>query len=118
MKNNFDVDEYFLNAKYSEVMKNSPDPFSDRHPTIYSPDRKWIYFSSQDEIFDTKDIDGLKQLLQRLSRVYKTYLATPTIPFIKLHKIRVDCFAVCELIAGQVENPEDYHDPDSYLAPE
>ena len=111
----FNVDEYLSNAKYSEVWRNSPDLSSNRPPTFYSPDGKWIYLSSQDDIFSIKDIDGLKSTLQTLSKSYRNAKAIKTTPHITFHKIRVDCIEVCSLIAGQVENPEDFNDPDIYL---
>lgn len=111
----FNVDEYLSNAKYSEVRRNSPELSSNRPPTFYSPDEKWIYLSSQDLLVSTKDIDELKSVLQTLSKAYKNAKTIQTTPHIAFHKIRVDCIEVCNLIAGQVENPGNYNDPDIYL---
>jgi len=110
----FDWDKYLSNAKYKEVRDSSPDLSSRRPPTMYSPDRKWIYLSSQDIDFETNDLNGLKSILESLTSYYKLTREMHKSNLI-LHLIKIDFIEVCGLIANLVDNPEDYNDPDSLL---
>lgn len=64
---------------------------------------------------ETNNLIELKALLQWLSSCYALYSKKKTENCVRLHQITNDCYAICELIAKQVENPEEYYDPDSYL---
>jgi len=109
----FSWDAYFATAPYAEVRKNSPDLSSRRYPTTYSPDRAWIYLSSQDLDFKTDDEMGLKSALSALSDAYQA--ARQTANQSKLLLIRIDHAEVCSLLQSLVECPEDYADPNSLL---
>jgi len=109
----FDWDKYLATAKYAEVVRNSPDLFSRRPPTLYSPDQAWLYLSSQDLAVETDDTDGLKSILDNLLGSYKSAKATND--HRKLSIIRIDCIEVCELLLALGESPEDYDNPDRLL---
>ena len=111
----FDWDKYLSDSKYKEVRNSSPDLSSRRPPTMYSPDRKWIYLSSQDIDFETNDLNGLKSILEALSSSYNLTREMHKSDYLKLYLIRIDFIEVCRLIANLVDNPEDYNDPDSLL---
>jgi len=109
----FDWDKYLSTAKYAEVVANSPDLSSRRPPTLYSPDRSWLYLSSQDVAVETDDTNGLKAVLQHLSTSYKNAKASED--YKKIAGVKLDYFEVCELLQELVDTPEDYDDPDSLL---
>lgn len=114
----FDWDKYFSKAKYKEIADSSPDLRSRRHPTVYSPDGKWIYLSSLDIDVEIHDLDELKIILKHLINSYKSEIAQEiksSINHLRLWRIRVDCIEICGLIRNLVEDHENYYDPDSLL---
>ena len=114
-QNDFDWDKYLSCASYNEVRANSPDLSSRRPPTLYSPDRKWIYLSSQDVDLETNNLIELKSMLRAISSSFKISTEKHEADYKKLWLLRIDCFEVCALIANLVDDLEEYSDPDSFL---
>lgn len=112
-RKSFDWDRHFATAQYSEIASSSPDLSSRRHPTAYSPDRNWIYLSSQDLDIETDNREGLTSIFSLLSESYKN--SKKSEDHRKLSLVKIDFFAVCELLQALVESPEDYDDPDHLL---
>lgn len=112
-RKSFNWDKHFSNAKYTEIASNSPDLSSRRFPTVYSPNREWIYLSSQDVDIETDDLNGLKSILCALSNSYK--FAMEKKDYRKLSLLKIDFVEVCRLLQNLVKSPEDYGDPDSLL---
>lgn len=109
----FPWDKHLATARYADILANSPELGTQRPPTQYSPDGRWIYLSSLDDDCETDDLEGLQQLLDAVSDRHTACL--PKKDYSKLHKLRVDCIEICRLISRLADDPESYADPDGWL---
>lgn len=109
----FDWDKYLSTATFKDIVENSPELSSRRLPTLYSPDRKWIYFSAVDLDCQTHDFTELDDMFRLLKEAYQ--LAKEKEDHRKLYLIKVDFIEVCGLLQNLVQSPEYYSDPDALL---
>jgi hypothetical protein len=111
----FDWDEFAQIATFKQICQLSPDLSGRRLPSMYSPDRRWFYVSSQDIGVQTSSEKRLRQLLEAVRRSYHFELDRPKVDHGRLHTQRVDFYELCRLIANLVPDPDDFADPDILL---
>lgn len=114
-KKNFDWDNYFAVASFKDISDRSPDLSSRRLPSIFSPDRKLLYLSSQDDDVETDNPDQLQSALTSIKNTYANVIGRELIDHGKAYVARTDFIAVCALLANCTEDPDEYADPDQLL---
>lgn len=98
-KNQFDWDGYIRNASYSMIYNYSPALISmGRLPTIYSPDRKLLYLSSQDNHVETDNIKALESILCKLTEAYQSAIKKKD--YKKMWLIKIDGREVSNLLSN------------------
>lgn len=111
----FNWDRYFAEASFKDIRKMSPDLSSRRLPSAFSPDRKFLYLSSQDIDVQTNDPGQLKVALASIKISYAMANRAGQIDHRKAYVARTDCIAVCDLLTNCTDDPEEYADPDCLL---
>jgi hypothetical protein len=114
-KKDFDWDNYFATASFKYISDRSPDLSSRRLPSAFSPDRKLLYLSSQDDEVETDSPDLLQLALTAIKITYANAIRQNKIDHGKAYVARTDFFAVCALLANCTEDPDEYADPDLLL---
>jgi hypothetical protein len=114
-KKDFDWDSYFANASFKDISRRSPDLSSRRPPSAFSPDRKLLYLSSQDDAVETDSPDQLQLALTAIKITYANAIRQKQIDHAKAYVARTDFIAVCALLANFTEDPDEYAYPDLLL---
>jgi len=111
----FEWDAFFSKCSFSEINRLSPEFSSRRCPSIYSPDGKLFYISSQDNDVET---DNEKQLRAMLIDVRASYISASHPDKGNRNKAyiaRIDFLEICRLLASLTDDPTEFSDPDNLL---
>jgi len=111
----FDWDQYFSHASFDEIRMRSPELSARRFPTTFNPDKSRLYLSSQDIDVRTESIDELRSAFDGIKESHAFLKRAQHLNHLKIALARIDFIAVCGLMAGLVETPEDFGDPDQLL---
>jgi len=112
----FDFDKFCALASFEKIRCLSPDLSSRRLPSMYNPDRKVFYLSSQDVYVDTDDPDQLRFMLEPVRFSYFSAIRSSPINHCNAYLSRVDFIEICRLLLECADDPSEYSDPDSLLA--
>jgi hypothetical protein len=109
-------DAYLRGLTVAELQQHLPLLGGFERLTIYSPDRSWILLASLDVDVSTSDVPELTRLLPDIARAYRSATKGQPVDHKRAHRARVDFVEVCNLLADQADNNEDYGDPDELLS--
>ena len=111
----FNWDRFSSLEKFSEIQKLSPDLGNRRLPTMYSPDKRFLYLSSQDIGIETDNQDELRSVLSAIKSTYDSALRAKPVNHFKAYVSQIDFREVCQLLAQCTGELEEFADPDHLL---
>lgn len=111
----FEWDVFFLKARFNEISELSPDLAARRFPSTFSPDRKFLYLSSQDWDVETGNEEQLRAALVDVRNSYASASHPDHFNHTKVYIARVDFVEICRLLACLSDCPDEFSDPDGLL---
>ena len=113
-KRAFDWDRYFSSASFKQIRELSPELSNRRVPSVYSPDRQFLYLTSLD--IDVQSNDAT-ELLIALNEVRNLYFSAKSAESTNGKDViaRIDFIELCNLLANCSDDPDEYMDPDALL---
>ncbi len=111
----FNWDRYVHRASFINVLSLSPWIGSRAVPSMYGPDRRWFYLSSEDVDVPVNDEEQLRIRLAQIKARFEILLKDSPRNFVKLGVYQTDFYEICRMLDGIVNDPDEFSDPEHLL---